>query len=641
MTDSSIFDTLFARVEEQLELSKHSSEDSIRPVSVTAIQLTTVLLNAGSKGLQKLPKCRDRLPRLDVEADSNAAFEIKETLGAGGMGKVELAVQHSLGREVAVKRALNSGHEDISNALLLEARISGLLDHPNIIPVHELGLDADGAPVIVMKRVVGDAWRDLLRNKAHPRWKSFGRDPLRLNLEILRDVCNAVYFAHNRGILHRDIKPENVMIGEFGEVYLVDWGLALALADRDVEKTAVVGTPAYIAPEMLEGERGICEQTDVYLLGSTLHEILTGCRRHQGGAYKALQSAYLSRSFDYDDGVPRELAKLCNRAMNKDKTQRPKSALEFRQGIERFLDHYGSIELTRRAEESLGKLQQALADHETEAKILVTLFAECRFGFEQALRIWPENEPARTGLQDCLEWMIEGELSRRNKGMVAALIAALPEARPELDERLQALERKYVQDASNQQRLENMERDLDLRVFGQVRSRYMIFAALFGGVSLFFMSAFQHKLEFNYRIDSYLTALIVVTVSVAIFFGRRSLFGTTVNRRITMSGVVAVVMVVMNRIAGRSLGLEVMHSLVYDGIIMSTILLMMCNTIDRRLMWIVPVALPSTILAAIWPDYLFQITGIGGVLSYLMLSYIWGADEQDAADPNDNDAEQD
>src|SRR5262249_35011988 len=148
-----------------------------------------------------------------------------------------------------------------------------------------------------MKHVEGVSWRDLLRDGAHPAWAKVGapgEDRLVSHLQILMQVCNAVEFAHRRGLIHRDIKPANVMVGEFGEVYLLDWGIAARtgilaeasshLGESGAEPTPrMLGTPAYMAPEMLSRKVGpIDERTDVYLLGATLHEVLTGRPRHVG-----------------------------------------------------------------------------------------------------------------------------------------------------------------------------------------------------------------------------------------------------------------------------------------------------------------------------------------------------------------------
>jgi serine/threonine protein kinase len=208
-----------------------------------------------------------------------AEVRMHEAIGQGGMGVVYRAEQTSLGRDVAVKTLLPERIDGESIAKLVrEAWLLGRMEHPNIVPVHLLRLDERGQPMIVMKRVEGRVWRELIREQ-----------PLEAALRILVQVCNAVHFAHSRGVLHRDIKPANVMVGTFGEVYLLDWGVAVSLREDPrgllphVGQTeGLAGTPIYMAPEMLDGEpASLGVHTDVYLLGATLHHVLAGDAPHR------------------------------------------------------------------------------------------------------------------------------------------------------------------------------------------------------------------------------------------------------------------------------------------------------------------------------------------------------------------------
>src|SRR5690606_12035425 len=124
--------------------------------------------------------------------------------------------------------------------------------HPHIVPVHAVGWTEAEGPLIVMKRIEGASWHALLRDPLHPLLEAAGQDMLERHLAIFLDVCQAVRFAHSRGVLHRDIKPANVMVGAFGEVYLLDWGVALTREQRAAGVAPrVAGTPAYMAPEMV------------------------------------------------------------------------------------------------------------------------------------------------------------------------------------------------------------------------------------------------------------------------------------------------------------------------------------------------------------------------------------------------------
>jgi serine/threonine-protein kinase len=221
------------------------------------------------------------------------------------MGVVHLAEQRSLEREVAVKVSTTT-EPSIIGALVREARIMGALEHPNLVPVHALGADAEGAPMLVMKRVDGVTWRELLDDDAHEAWTPLlagHGDKLRAQVDILIQVCRALAFAHARGVIHRDLKPENVMIGRFGEVYVLDWGAALRLSERASEPAALVGTPGYLAPEMARADPTLVDvRTDVYLIGATLYEVLA--RRMPHDAPTAVAALVKALSGEVPDVPP-------------------------------------------------------------------------------------------------------------------------------------------------------------------------------------------------------------------------------------------------------------------------------------------------------------------------------------------------
>jgi len=178
-------------------------------------------------------------------------YELCDLLGRGGMGEVLLAHDVRIGREVAIKRMRNAEPDPEAEARFLrEAKIQARLQHPAIVPVHELGRDAEGRPYFTMKRLAGVTLHELLGG------------PLQRLLRALAEVCLAIEFAHEHGVIHRDIKPTNIMLGDFGEVYVLDWGIARVLDDgsasvsvRDIaayegetQVGAVMGTPGYMAP---------------------------------------------------------------------------------------------------------------------------------------------------------------------------------------------------------------------------------------------------------------------------------------------------------------------------------------------------------------------------------------------------------
>jgi len=417
-----------------------------------------------------------RLPRLVVAADDRAPptspspdLVIARELGRGGMGCVHLARQTVFDRTVAVKRVRPDRLCDAAvRALLDEARLASALDHPNIVPVHLLGQSEGGEPVLVMKRVEGTVWRDLA---AEPAGDAATGDRLGRHLEILRQVCNAVEFAHRHGVVHRDIKLENVMVGDLGEVYLLDWGVAQRLDAPPPAELA--GTPSHMAPEMVPGVGPVTARTDVYLLGATLHELLTGRTRHEGPTiWAVLGSAARSEPFAYEPSVPEELAAIANRATARDPAQRFPSALAFGEALDEFQRHRGSLDLSTEADRLLGELRATLAqittnrDAETLARARRTSM-ECSYGYRQALRAWPENPHAEGGLRACVEATVALELAERNAPGAELLLAGLRAPSAALVADLERLKLALAEEALAPAKLARIERDHDVFLDGE------------------------------------------------------------------------------------------------------------------------------------------------------------------------------
>jgi serine/threonine-protein kinase len=197
-------------------------------------------------------------------------------LGRGGMGRVDLLFDRALGRTVARKTAIADAHTD---HLVIEAQIGAQLEHPSIVPVYDVAI-VDGRPEYTMRVVRGRTLGAVLDDNATGRPKT----PLAQLLGVLRQVCLAVDYAHSRGVVHRDLKPDNVILGEFGEVYVLDWGVAHVDQRSDLRNVSVqdgrfdlAGSPGYMAPEQAMGE-AVDARTDVFALGVMLYEILAGSR---------------------------------------------------------------------------------------------------------------------------------------------------------------------------------------------------------------------------------------------------------------------------------------------------------------------------------------------------------------------------
>ncbi|HEY1960575.1 MAG TPA: serine/threonine-protein kinase [Polyangiaceae bacterium] len=382
------------------------------------------------------------LPSTRTLLDVDRSYTLGEVLGEGGMGIVRAAMQPSLQRVVAVKTLkLNATVED-QLAVLREAWVTGFLEHPNIVPVHEIALDDSGAPLVVMRRIDGRSWHDCLRD---PAWASAAgaRDLLEQNLRILIQVCNALVFAHQNGVVHRDVKPGNVMLGKFGEVYLLDWGISCALfgdalnhlpAARDAIEPA--GTIPYLAPEMAGITKcGISERSDVYLVGAVLFEIATGNPPHPVELASALASIAASPP-PLPAGVPPDLAAICKRAMQHDPAARHPSVAALRDDIQLFLMHRDSLHVAAEGRALIAELRAAIASN-APRRVLYDLWGECRFALREALRTWPENTQASDALRIAGGALAEHELTRDPR-VAAAILDEIAEPPSTLRSRVQA-----------------------------------------------------------------------------------------------------------------------------------------------------------------------------------------------------------
>lgn len=413
------------------------------------------------------------------------ALEMGATLGEGGMGVVRLGRQRALGRAVAVKTLRDDARPSDAGRLLREAWISATLEHPNIVPVYELGTGADGRPVLVLRLVEGSSWAQVLDDpEALASRLTAGTDALDWNLRVLAQVCDAVGLAHARGILHRDIKPDNVMLGRHGEVYLLDWGIAATLEPdpsgrlpcvRDVAE--VVGTPCYMPPELLQADvTRMGPALDVYLLGATLYELVTGRPPHTGNGFAALASSILLGPPRLEEpAVPAELAAIIHRAMATDPGDRHPSARALRDALLTFLGHRHSVAVARDAARALRELEAlALEDDPERARIYATL-GEARFGFRQALSEWSDNAEARQGLAQAMRVGVELELRLGRAEAAASLLAELTDPPADLETRVRAA---LAREEEERQRNERFARDHDPSIGRRTRTlMQLVFAS--------------------------------------------------------------------------------------------------------------------------------------------------------------------
>jgi hypothetical protein len=335
-------------------------------------------------------------------------FELLEVIGEGGMGVVYTARQTALDRVIAIKR-IRPGHHNLADQrrFLAEAAVTGRLDHPNIVPIHDLGIDQDGIPFYAMKHVRGRPWSELLREKTQEE-----------NLDILLRVGDTVAFAHARGVIHRDLKPENVMLGDFGELLVMDWGLAVAVEDLRRERHAqpvACGTPAYMAPEMaVDDHQRIGTTSDIYLLGAILFEIVAGTAPHPGADVSSSLLA-AAKNLIVPSGQTGELAEIALRAMAKEPSERQATVQDFQAAIRAYQSHAQSLELSSRAARFMS---QASRERGYDA------FARAQYAFEDALELWPDNAFARAGARHARLAYAERARAAGDLDLAASLLSA-------------------------------------------------------------------------------------------------------------------------------------------------------------------------------------------------------------------------
>lgn len=551
-------------------------------------------------------------------------------LGEGGMGRVLLAHQASLGRDVAVKVPRANASAGTINALISESKITGGLEHPGVIPVYSMASDADGHPALVMKRVDGVSWSMLLRHAEDPAWNRIatsGGDRIDTHVELLRQVCNAIAFAHRKGVLHRDIKPSNVLIGEFGEVYVADWGIAITKAKPgEVRKPSLVGSPVYMAPEMVTGDDAqMDERTDVFLLGATLYELLTGNPPWAGPDLKSvLEAAWQCQPRPPPPSAPQELVAICARAMALEKKDRFASALEFREALGGFLRHRGSVQLAKAAEERLLTLLATLQS--TSKENVYPLLSECRFGFTQALREWPENEVARAGLSRCIEATAHHEISQGNLVAARALVSELAQVPADLKAALATLEKAAVESERRQARLEHLSQEMDPLV--AARQRVFVFAATMVVIVLIVsvpvLSPALHRWILGlgrWYLSAFMVPLLVVYF-LAVWIGRRSILSTRINRRLTGLIAISGVGVLAQRIACALLDVDVRQTAIQNFLLVIAVCVTGGFTLHWGFFWSAGALVAGLLLAAVvgFEPQIFGVASIGALV-FAVLSW--------------------
>jgi hypothetical protein len=277
-------------------------------------------------------------------------YNVEEMVGKGGMATVWRAIDTDMGREVAIKVALPERAHEISR----EGRVIAGLQHPNIIPVYDMAALDDSRPFYVMKLLIGRTLDEV------------SAIPLVRRIDILKQVCLAVHYAHEQGVIHRDIKPTNIIIGELGEVFLADWGIA-RYETESFEPGTIIGTPGFIAPEQFGGEsEGGDVWTDIWALGCTLFRSLVGRSPFPTEIGPMLWAYSISEVPEMPSDLAPELCSIIRRALDFDRSQRYPTALAMANDLQEFLEeHRDRQSRFASAEASWNGLQPLLAELDT------------------------------------------------------------------------------------------------------------------------------------------------------------------------------------------------------------------------------------------------------------------------------------
>jgi hypothetical protein len=616
------------RFSETLAVPMDAAPDATIPIAPPSRSPST-------RGLPSLPVLRiDDQDSLESPPD----LIFGKTLGQGGMGLVRRAEQVALRREVAVK-TLKPGLHDERAAweMLREAWLTGRLEHPNIAPIYGLGRDSDENPVLIMKRIEGKTWRHFLNEPADLP-ESAQRDPLVWHIGIALEICQALAFAHCRGILHRDIKPDNVMIGDYGEVYLLDWGIAVSMDEADrgrfplaSEVDSVAGTPRYMSPEMAAADSTkIGPRSDVYLVAATLYEVIAGRPLHNGHRLmEVLTSAFSGREPVLPEETSPELAAILRRALAREPADRFDSIHSLKEALELFLSHRGSQALASNALAMVPDFE-ALAkadDGGPEAEAAVTRqYGELRFAFQQALEAWPENNCARSGLARSCQAFIEHALHKGDAGAARRAIEDWPEADEALIAKVQEASERRQQELAE---LAELRAQNDFSTGSGARTIYAIAFAIVYAIIPPFM---DQCMKAGFQVPKWLfvveTAALLVSLLPSIIFWNTAA-SSQVNRRVVQGLVATWLILMVHRWQGVLFG-SVMHEIIAEEmLILGFLLLLMGVLVDRLVAAGAIVYILGALLAPLMPDKVFIFYGIANGLACLWCAWVWHPESEE------------
>ena len=530
-------------------------------------------------------------------------------LGEGGMGKVRLAEQRSMGRDVAVKGLRDIEQPDVSqaHALVSEGWVMGALEHPNIPPVYDLMLDDQGSPLVLLKRIEGDEWLHLMTDEAAVR-ERFDEPLLNWNLSVLDTICNAIKYAHSKGIVHRDLKPENVMIGAFGEVYVLDWGIAVGLSPDPQGKIPYVGdtthpagTPCYMSPELLRNDLGVTLRTDVYLVGAMLFEAITGKPPHMGITMKEMVQSIERSEPTFDNEVPTALQAICTKAMQARAEDRYESIEDLQAALRDYQHRRATETLTDEAMTRLSSLRLLAEAAESDERFskMSALFSECRFAFRQSLVAYPGEERATLGLTEATELMARVAVAGERIDAAKSFLAEMPAPSDALVDELAALQERAAQQS---ERFASLERQQDADVDKGQRTYLLVVFAL--AVTLPWLGHSVMDSAYYVYISAFAWQAFIL-VGFVLAYPRFKIESTEQNRLTYIAITAALAAELLATFGGWAAGLPLTQALLIDSACWTTAAVVVVLAMG----WIyLPVAMGywgAMLVIALYPEYTF------------------------------------
>ncbi len=508
-----------------------------------------------------------------------ARYQLGARLAEGGLAIIYDAHDVVLDRKVAIKQ-LRDPDPGLTARFLREARLTSRLVHPGIVPIYDLGSDADGVLSYAMKWIAG-------RSLAH---ELAARPTLEARLALVPAViaiAEAVAYAHSQRVIHRDLKPANVVVGAFGEIVVIDWGLARSLDEPDLPTGggaapahpqltgagSVLGTPCYMPPEQARGE-AVDTRADIYALGAILYQLVSGAAPYDvSGAHTAdagdpiwdrVAAGPPRPIAALVPAVPPELAAIIERAMARAAGDRYADAEALAQALAAFLTHDHSARLTAAALPRVVEVERAAAGPPDASAALTATADVARFGLEQALAAWPANPDARAALERLRRALFAAALRRGDHAAAAALAGELP---PD-DERRRAVAELGERSAA----AAALIRDRDHRV--GLRERTLVGA----GFVLLLIGAFVQTVLAGASIGDPLPqrtllvngAVVIGAMGLVVFLARQRLFANDASSAATRTLVAAAVIAMCNRGIGYLTDVPSAHVLRVDLLILGT-----------------------------------------------------------------------